>query len=100
MSLIGWIAGTASAAFAFAYVLSTMVLLAQGGVTGGGILYNNTQLLGIIAGGLLFFPCRYSPGVELDTKSTNVGEVGHGFFFCRSTTHFPQTPILQVDGLW
>lgn len=47
---MGWIAGTASAAFGFAYVLSTMVVLANGGVYGGGHLFTNAQFLGVLAG--------------------------------------------------
>ena len=47
---MGWIAGTASAAFGFAYVLSTMVVLANGGLYGGGHLFTNAQFLGVLAG--------------------------------------------------
>ena len=48
MSLIAWIAGTASAAFAFAYLISIMVSL-SGELT----IYTNAQTLGIIAGRIL-----------------------------------------------
>ena len=47
---MAWIAGTASAAFGFTYVLSTMVLLSNGGIEGGGTLFTNAQFLGVIAG--------------------------------------------------
>lgn len=47
---MAWIAGTTSAAFGLAYVLSTMVLLSNGGAYGGGTLFTDAQFLGIIAG--------------------------------------------------
>jgi hypothetical protein len=56
MSLVGWIAGTSSAAFAFAYVLSTMVTLSQGDT-----LYTNAQTLGVIAGNLSSTRYRSQP---------------------------------------
>ena len=45
--------GTASAAFACAYVISTMVLLANGGALGGASIFTDAQFLGILAGELL-----------------------------------------------
>jgi len=53
MSLVAWIAGTASAAFAFAYVLIIMVALSH---EDGSI--SNAQTLGIIAGTLANSPKR------------------------------------------
>ena len=53
---MGWIAGTASAAFGFAYVASTMIVLANGGLYGGGHLFTNAQFLGVLAGMFSILP--------------------------------------------
>lgn len=50
LNLTGWVGGTASAAYACAFVISRMVVIASGGAYSGGVSFTDPEFLGILCG--------------------------------------------------